>query len=155
MASRSVEIAEVDSVSFAYPIGWTREINESDDGVSVDLQSDGVMFALVGIYPGDQEPDDLMEQAIESLRENYPGLETEELFDEEDDEDAVVMEATFLSLDMIVTCWLRGWRVGDRAVMLLVQSVEQEAKKGRMIFNAISRSFHPVREKSGRRRREE
>jgi hypothetical protein len=141
MAVKGLEMCDVGAVRFAYPTGWTREIEEADDGVNVSLQSGGVSFAIVGVYPPDFEPDDLLEQALDSLREEHPTLETEDLDERGLTEEGASAEAVFISLDAVVYCWIRCWRVGGSSILVFVQSVEPEAEKTRGVFRAICKSM--------------
>jgi hypothetical protein len=140
---------ELDGVRFIHPPGWTREIELSEDGQICALQSTGVTFALVGVYPGGGDPDDMLEQALDSLRQEHPSLEVDD-WDEADPEDPIqTLEAVFLSLDTVSYCWLRAWNVGARTVLTMVQSVEPEAERGRLIFRALCQSMQPAGEETG------
>ena len=137
-------VIELGGVRFIHPPGWTREVEHSEEGLICSLQSTGVSFAIVGVYPVDSDPDDLLEQAIESLRLEHPGLEVDD-WDEADPEDPIsTLEAVFLSLDMVSYCWLRANRVGSRTVLILVQSIEPEAERGRLVFRALCQSLGPA-----------
>ena len=138
---------EGDCVRFAYPSNWTQETERGGDGTTVSLQSAGVTFAIVGVYDHRQTPDELLEQAIDTLREEHPALELEPLEDDEDagpDEDRLGAELLFLSLDMLSYCWLESWRAGDRTVLVMMQSIEPESRLGRAVFRAICRSLTPI-----------
>lgn len=143
MATKEIATFANDVVQFAYPVSWTREVDESDDGVAVTLQSPGVTFAIVGIYHAELDPEDLVEQAVESLREEHPSLEVEEVLGKSKGEH-VEMEAIFISLDVVSYCWLRSWRLAEASLLVMVQSIEPEAKTGKAIFNAICRSVETV-----------
>lgn len=148
-ATRDIATFETDSIRFAYPTNWQAESEANADGVTVTLQSQGISFAIVGVYANEYEPDDLMEQAVESLRNEHPTLEAEEDFDEEDasgedDTDAVAIEAVFYSLDMLTYCWLRSWRLEGNSVLVMMQCIEPESKIGRAVFQAICRSLTSI-----------
>src|SRR5262245_21007405 len=122
----SLPTIELDGVRFIHPPGWTREVEHSEDGLLCSMQSTGVTFGIVGVYPKGADPDDLVEQALDSLRQEHPSLEADE-WDESDPNDPVqTIEAVFMSLDMVSYCWIRAWEVGDRLVLAMVQSIEPE-----------------------------
>jgi hypothetical protein len=141
-----LERVELDGLRFIAPPGWTREVEHSEEGVVCSMQSTGVSFALVGVYPSNRDPDDVVEQALDSLRQEHPTLEADE-WDEADPEDPIqTIEAVFLSLDVVSYCWLRAWRVGSRTALAMVQSVEPEAERGRLVFRAICQSMESAGE---------
>jgi hypothetical protein len=139
MAAAEIAVFESPSVRFAYPSNWSCEVEESDEGISVVLQSQGVSFAIVGIYDEDADPEDLVEQAVETLREEHPGLEPEEV-DEGDWEDHAGMEVVFMSLDMVSYCWLQSGRVAGKSLLVLMQSIDPESEQSQAVFRAICKS---------------
>jgi len=140
---------ELDGVRFIHPPGWTREVEQSEDGVLCSMQSTGVTFAIVGIYPNGGDPDDLVEQALDSLRQEHPSLEVDD-WDESDPDDPIqTLEAVFMSLDMVSYCWIRAWNVGERTVLAMVQSIEPESERGRLVFRALCQSMQPAGEDKG------
>ena len=142
MSVADIQNCEIESIRFAYPSSWQRQIERSDEGVSVSLQSQGVSFAILGIYPDHWDPQDLMEQALDSLREEHPGLEVEEIFD--DSQAKVSIEANFISLDCLARCWLCSWQAGNNSLLVMVQTVEPEAVPSRKVFDAICASVEPL-----------
>lgn len=131
-----------DTLKFSYPANWTREVEESPDGLGVTLQSPGVSFAILGIYEETEDPQDLVEQAVDSLREEHPSLEVEEIFDEEFP-DATNVESMFISLDTVSYCWIRGWQTCGHTLLVYLQSIERESATSREIFQAICKSVSP------------
>lgn len=143
MDAKQIAACEVGSIRFAYPANWTREVEESDEGVSISLQSPAISFALVGVFEPDRDPEFLLEQAVDSLREEHPGLELEEL-DGGDWDDACGAEAVFMSIDTVSFCWIRSGRVADQSLLVLMQSVEPESDGSFALFEAICRSVSPL-----------
>lgn len=139
MASQAIETYQSGTIRFSHPSNWTREVDRNDDGVTITLQSPGVSFALVAIYPRAEEPGDLIEEAIETLREEHPSLEVED-FPSDDWEDAAAAEVCFFSLDVVSYCWLRSGRVGDSTLLVLLQSADPEAEQAEALFQAMCRS---------------
>lgn len=146
MSEQGLSTIELDGVQFIAPPGWTREIEHSEDGVLCSMQSTGVTFAIVGVYPKGSDPDDLVEEALDSLRQEHPSLEVDD-WDESDPNDPVqTLEAVFMSLDMVSYCWIRAWDVGERTVLTMVQSIEPEAERGRLVFRALCQSMQSTGE---------
>lgn len=142
MEKPAIAIYASERVRFAYPANWTSEVDDSEEGKAITLQSQGVSFAVVGIYPDAMEPAELVDQVIESLREEHAGLEVDEPEEDwHDMPDAIAAEALFISLDMVSYCWVRSWRVAGQTLLVFVQSIEPESKMAQGVFNAICRSF--------------
>lgn len=134
---------ETDALRFCYPSNWTLEVDANDDGVAVTLQSPGVNFGIVGIYAETENPQDLVDQAVDSLRQEHPGLEVEDVFTGEWPDNAAA-EAVFLSLDTLSYCWLRSGRLAGHTVLVMLQSVERESTIAQLVFDAICASVEPV-----------
>lgn len=136
-----VAVFEWRHIRFVYPTSWTPEVEESDEGVSVVLQSPGVSFAILGVYPEEEDPADLIDQAVSSLSEEHPGLEREDVFEGEGDwRDAAGAEITFMSIDTVSYAWLRSGRVGGQSLLVFFQTIDPEAETTEAIFAAICRS---------------
>lgn len=142
MAKNAVASHSIGNLRFSYPSNWSCAPEESEEGVTLSLQSPGVSFALVASYSSELEPDDLIDQALETLREEHPGLEEEETYDPAWHESSL-MEVAFISLDTVSYCWMRSWRVGESTLFVMLQSIEKEAKTARLVFQAICKSFEP------------
>ena len=128
----------VESVRFAHPKSWQAEVDRNEEGTSVFLQSDGVAFGVVGIYPSSQDPDEVVEQILDSVREEHPGLEVESLdFDGDKFDDAVGSEGLFMTLDMVAYCWVMCWRLPHQTVVVYVQCIQPEAGDSEEIFQGI------------------
>jgi hypothetical protein len=134
-------VANVESVRFAHPKTWQAEVDRSEEGVSVFLQSDAVSFGVVGIYPASQEPDEIVEQILDSVRDEHPGIEVESLdFDAERYDDAVASEGLFMTLDMVAYCWVMSWRLPHQTIVVYVQCIQPEAGECEEIFHGICQS---------------
>lgn len=144
MVAADFSTFHTDSIRFFYPSNWTAQVEDSVDGVSVSLQSQGVSFAVIGLYSSEQEPADLVEQTIGALREEHPSLDAEELLQDDPRSDEVEMELSFLSMDVVVQCWLRSWRLGEHTVLVLMQSVDREADRCNAVYRAICHSIQPI-----------
>lgn len=135
MPRKTIESFQAGPLLFSYPANWRREVSDDDDMCSVFLQSPGVTFALVGVCP-DEDPQDMIDQAIETLREEHPGLECEDA----EFEAGPGIEAVFFSIDVLSYCWVRSWRMHDSTIIVFMQTIEQESRGNREVFEAICRS---------------
>lgn len=144
MVENALAFFETDALRFAYPGHWQREVEESEDGCAITLQSAGVTFAIFGIYEESEEPEDLVEQVVESLREEHPGLEVDEVREDQPDVDSHSVEVLFISLDTVSYCWIRGWRAFGHTLLLFMQSIEPESERSHAVFQAICKSVAPA-----------
>ncbi len=79
MTGKDVAVYRTDLLEFSYPSNWVCEAEDHADGVAILLQSSDVTFCIVGIYDDSIEPAELVDQAIDGLREEHPGIESEEV----------------------------------------------------------------------------
>lgn len=132
----------LDSLLVAHPREWEVQVEQNEEGVSAFLQSPGVSFGVVGNYSRDNDPEDLVEQILDSVREEHPGLELEPMeVDERNFPQGVGVEGMFMTLDTVAYCWVRSWRSADRSVVVFLQCVERESADSEEIFHLICRSI--------------
>ena len=124
-----------------FPADWTAETGRSDEGVHLELASGVVTFALVAVVDFPADPEDLAQQALDSLAAEHPGLEIEDLFSEGRLSAAVTREATFISLDTVSTAWVRAWSTDSDAVLVFVQTIEPEREMAAAAFDMICASL--------------
>jgi hypothetical protein len=129
---------------FRCPDNWEIDDSSSADGVSIAIQSDGVSFGFIGVYSGAEHPVEVIEQVLESLREEHPALEVEDL-GAMNWKDAAAAEAVFFSLDFITYCWIRSGRIANRTVVVYWQTIEPELATSREAFEVLCQSLARVR----------
>lgn len=129
------------AIRFHHPSNWRRDTQEAQEGTSVVLQSQGVTFAIVGIYGSEYLPLDLIDQALDSLRGEHPDLEAEDMPSEGD---GIGREILFFSLDVLSYCWMRSWTLDRWTAFVLLQTVEPERRWSQPVFEAICRSFEVI-----------
>lgn len=138
MSADDWAVTLIDDVPVAHPRDWSTDVARSEEGVSVYLQSDAVSFGVVGIYPAEQSPEDVVEQVLESVREEHPGLEVEPLdVDEAEFSDAVGSQAMFMTLDTVGYLWVLSWRARGYSVVVFIQSVERESGDSEEVFHRM------------------
>jgi hypothetical protein len=144
--------ARLDTVTFSHPDSWAAETHEDADGTTVYLQSEAVAFGIVALYSEDVDPQDAVEQAMDSLREEHPGLELDPMdLDDRIFADGVAHEGLFMTLDTVAYCWIQSWRIAGRCALVFMQSVEKESADCEEAFFRICRSFEVAPGGSGRR----
>ena len=140
MVAAGLAECHVDGVTFLHPSAWRREAQDAEAGSEISLQSEGVTFALVGVYSPEADPAEAVDEILDALRAEHPGIEVEELSDRGWKQGGEGAEAVFISLDTVAYAWLRCWPVGDRRVLVYVQSIEPEAETSFEVFRALCRS---------------
>jgi hypothetical protein len=112
-------------VRFEYPAAW--EVDVTDDGprTTVALQSPtGLAFVLVTLDETRPEPDELADEALGAMREEYPALEASPARETIDGHPAVGHDVEFFSLDLVTSCTIRSYRTPRRTVLLFGQWAE-------------------------------
>ena len=113
---------EGSGIQFAPPEGW--EVEETEDGsrTTYTIQSpDGIAFALITVDEGNSDPKDLVAEALEAIRGEYPNLECVPAVDTLMGRPASGFDIAFITLDMTNAGLLRGVRTGQRTLFLLGQ----------------------------------
>ena len=63
----------------AYPENWTLEEEEDGSRLSASFQSPSTAFILLTIHDDFPQPDELVKSVLETMREEYEGVESEEV----------------------------------------------------------------------------
>ena len=111
-----------DGLSFDYPAGWKIEREEGESGWTVTLQSPGAAFALVRLDRDLPDPRQVVHEALETLKGDYPTLEADVALESVAGEMAVGHDMEFFSMDMLNTCWTRSFYGVAGTVFVLGQS---------------------------------
>jgi hypothetical protein len=129
-------------VRFEYPPEW--EVDVTDDGTrtTVALQSpDGLAFALVTLDEDRPAPAELADEALEAMREEYPGLESVPALETIDGHRAVGHDLEFFSLDMVNACAIRCYRTDRRTVLVFGQWSELIGDEPEALIRAVRHSL--------------
>jgi hypothetical protein len=111
-----------DGLSFSYPDDWRIEHEEADDGWTVTLQSPGSAFALIQLDRNLPDPRQMVHEALETLKSDYPSLEAESALETVAGEMALGHDIEFFSLDMLNTAWTRSFFSLAGTVFVLCQA---------------------------------
>ena len=109
-------------IRFEYPPAW--ELDVADDGprTTVTVQAPGgLAFAMVTLDESRPAPADLADEALEAMREEYPGLDAAPALEVIDGHRAVGHDLEFFSLDLLIACAIRGFRTARRTVLFFGQ----------------------------------
>jgi hypothetical protein len=132
---------EQGGIRFHYPENWTVDREENDAGWTVSVQSPGTAFLLLSYREDVPAPEDMLDSALEALREEYPTLEVEECVDTVAGQMAVGHNIQFFSLDLTNSCWTRSFYGIDGTLLLFCQTNDLEPEKNEMVLRAICASL--------------
>jgi hypothetical protein len=128
-------------IRFEYPATW--EVEETDDGdvVTVALNApDGLAFALVTLDDSRPAPAEMADEALQAMRDEYPGLDASPALETIAGHRAVGHDVEFISLDMTNTCAIRAFRTPRHSVLVFGQWSDVEEEGTGDLLAAIRRS---------------
>lgn len=129
-------------VSFLYPENWQIVDEEPDDwprGVSVQSPEGG--YWELKIYPSLTDRDQLVNEVLTAMRQEYEGLESDAVSEDIVDVPAVGYNLSFFCLDLLVISRVRSLDVGTRTYLLTCQAENREFEREGPVFDAITRSL--------------
>lgn len=127
-------------LKFLYPENWTLTDDPTEPLPRViALESPGghIMWS-VHLYSPDADPDEILDEAIDTLRESYQDLElsTEEL--DFDTFQGKAFGALFFCLDFLVRIKLQVYSTPEYKLMLWYQCEDRDFDQQQLVFQAIS-----------------
>ena len=128
-------------LSFAYPENWAVDESQTDDGLTVSLQSPDLMFVIVTVYEHSRTPVEIADEALDAMRDEYPDLESSPVREVIAKRTAVGHDVNFFSLDLTNTCWIRSLSAGDQSVLIFAQTNDSYLETGEQVFRAICASL--------------
>jgi hypothetical protein len=110
-------------IRFMYPIDWELEVSEEGPprtmlGVQ---EPGGLAFLFVTIDDDCPAPEDLVEEAVTAMREEYPALDAYPAEETIAGHTSVGYDVEFFSLDMLNSCVIRAYRTPNRTVLVFGQ----------------------------------
>ena len=130
-----------DGLSFRYPVGWTLEREDSDEGWTVLLQSPGTAFALFRLDRSLPTPEEVVTTALNALKEDYPKLEAEPAIENLAGEMAIGHDIEFFSLDLVVHSWTRSFFGPAGTLLVLCQVSDVDADECEPLLRALRASL--------------
>jgi hypothetical protein len=132
---------EEDGIRFRFPENWKLEREDTDTGWTVSVQSTETAFMLISLRDDMPSTEQMVETALEALREDYPDLEADECTDSLAGQPAVGHNIRFFSLDLTNTCWTRSFYSANGTVLVLCQTNDLELERNEPILRAICASL--------------
>ena len=128
-------------IRFQYPADWKIEIEATDDGWSATVTSPETAFAMVVHHRDVEDPAELADLALETMRENYPDLESETTVETLADLPAIGHDIAFIALDLTNTCWIRALTAPVGSVLIICQCSDEELIENGAVMKAICASL--------------
>ena len=109
-------------VRFTYPKDWELEVSEDGSRTTISLQApDSMAFAFVVLDSAHPAAKELVDEALDAMRAEYPTLEAVLATESIDGHKAQGHDAEFMTFDMINSCAIRGLRTPRRSVLFFAQ----------------------------------
>ncbi|MCC6125950.1 MAG: hypothetical protein IT426_13375 [Pirellulales bacterium] len=132
-------------VSFQYPDNWSLDEEEMEElpeeNHSVTVYSPGGAFWSVTVHPRHSDPRKLIAAAVKALREEYEGLEVEEVEETCLNRDLIGYDCNFFCLDLTNTAQIRGLRNQIATYVIFCQAEDREFESLRKVFQAMTFSL--------------
>jgi hypothetical protein len=129
-------------IQFRYPENW-KLADDSMEGIprTVSIQAPSGAFWSIDIHPFSVDPDELMTQALEAMRGEYPDLEASETDTIVAGNESRGYDLYFCCLDFVVASRMRAFRLGHATYMLTYQAEDREFEQMEPVFDAITHSY--------------
>ncbi len=129
-----------DQLQFQYPENWTlSDVPDEPLPRAISLESPGghIMWS-VHLHPATADPDEILDEAIDTLRESYEDLELSTEEPEFDLFEGKAFGALFFCLDFLVRIKLQVFRTPQYTLMLWYQCEDRDFDNQELVFRAIS-----------------
>ena len=138
----SIAFYDLNGSRFEYPGEWELEVTDDGPRTTATVQSpSGLAFALVTVDDDRPTPDDLADEALAALKDEYPSLESVEAIEMIDGHQAVGYDVEFTSLDMNNACAIRGFQTPRRTIFVFAQWSDLEDDEADDALKAVRRSL--------------
>jgi hypothetical protein len=136
-------VAEFNSegIQFRYPENWQLVREDTEDGWTVSVQSPETAFLTISLCGDMPAPEEVAEQALAALREDYPELEAEDVIGSMAGQPAMGHDIRFFSLDLTNTAFTRCFYTSYGTVLVLCQFNDLESETNEPVLRAICASL--------------
>ncbi|HJN07930.1 MAG: hypothetical protein QGG09_07800 [Pirellulaceae bacterium] len=128
-------------IRFLYPENWTITDDGNTDPPTVTVQSPNSGFWTLVMYSDDHEPDELTNQVVSAMDEEYEALESTPTTL---DLGGVVVsgyEMYFSCLDLVVSAKTFALRHNDLTLLILWQGESRDFDELELVFRAITQGM--------------
>ena len=129
-------------VRFLYPENWSLLDEEIDEWPrTVTVQSLNTSFWSIHLFPPHFEPDDMVKQVIETIKEMYGDLEVLPAEETYGGTDTTGVDIAFFYLDLLVEAKIRYLETPSGTLVWHYQAESREFEEMEPVFQAISTSL--------------
>ena len=129
-------------VSFLYPENWTVDVEyTSTDHQAVTVYSPSGGFWSVALHNLSVEPLKLAVSALEAMRDEYQGLEVEDVTASIADYDLIGFDMHFFHMDLTNTAQIRSFKSNESTYTVFCQAEDSEFEENHRVFDAITLSL--------------
>jgi hypothetical protein len=129
-------------IKFHYPENWTLDEGEALEGEqSVSVYSPAGAFWSVMVHPHSQAPQELVDAALQTMKQVYGDLDAEAVEETIGDVDLVGCDINFYCLDLTNTAAVRCGRTARATLLVFWQADDRELGEVEAVFRAITLSL--------------
>lgn len=123
-----------------YPSSWKKELQEAEASWQLSLQGPGTAFIVVAADL-DASVEEMLEAALQTLKDDYPELEFETAAGEICGVASKVVEVRFFSFDFSNLCRLEAIPSDEGTLLFLFQCNDFDAETVEPVFDSIRASM--------------
>ncbi len=125
-------------IRFQYPENWTISEDNSGEPITITVQSPSSGFWTLVMYSDDQDLNELIEQVVSAMNEEYGALESRSTTLELGNVTVAGYEMDFSCLDLVVTAKTFALRHNDLTLLILWQAESRDFDQLELVFQAIT-----------------
>ncbi|HEY4759848.1 MAG TPA: hypothetical protein VIH42_04640 [Thermoguttaceae bacterium] len=129
-------------ISFLYPDNWTVDEEDAPAGqLSVTVYSPRGGFWSLAVHPGSPDPLKIANTALEAMKQEYSGIEVEEVNETLADWNLIGFDLNFFLLDFTNTAQIRSIRCDKTTYTVFCQAEDREFEQNQRVFQAMTISL--------------
>lgn len=128
-------------ITFAYPENWKIEEDAEAMPQSVSAHAPDGGFWSAHIHPFSVRPDDLLEQVLKTMCDEYDGVEFYEIGEQILDSEVPGYGLDFCCFDFVVTARLVAFQHGHATYLLMYQAESRDFDQLEPVFRAMTFSL--------------
>ncbi len=118
----TIETYEDHGIRFQYPANWELEVTDKGEVVNVAVQDPGGLgFAIITTDVSRPDPAAVVDDALETMRDEYPDLDSTPAMETINDHCATGHDLEFFAMDMTNGATMRCFRTPHRTVLAFGQ----------------------------------
>jgi len=128
-------------IQFRYPDDWTLNEEEGEDQVTLTVSRDPACFWSLTLLADQPDPDEVLDEAIDAYREEYPDLEVSDVKAMVARRPAAACDIEFFCLELINTARLRAFQTPQHTIFLMYQMTDHEEGELDLVFDQMNKSL--------------